>query len=222
MADLSWYDFDRLYPRLAGSLPEGKQRYTTDRHLEALLRICLQKQPSRILELYTAYGDTTLALARVCPESRLTTIDICLEMGIGKQTGEVPSREKVGEAFRDQPERERITQHVVDPQVFDWAKVPVADLVFIDGDHSYEGVLNDTIIALERSASYSILVWDDYWSACPGVIQLINDLNTPQDFLFLVSETRIVFGNMSPNRKSLLRQRINHLSRERGVTIEAF
>ena len=37
------------------------------------------------------------------------------------------------------------------------------DLIFIDGDHSYEGVLNDTIKTFSlRRDNNSIIVWHDY------------------------------------------------------------
>jgi hypothetical protein len=44
------------------------------------------------------------------------------------------------------------------------------DLIFIDGDHSYEGVLNDTVKSFPlRKGADSIIVWHDYGNSTEKV-----------------------------------------------------
>jgi len=47
------------------------------------------------------------------------------------------------------------------------------DMVFIDGDHSYEGVSNDFERAKTLSSSFTFHDINDQW--CPGVLQLWNE-----------------------------------------------
>ena len=48
--------------------------------------------------------------------------------------------------------------------------LPYADVVFIDGDHSAEGVVNDSKLALDIVTRGGIIIWHDYkpWHS-PGV-----------------------------------------------------
>jgi predicted O-methyltransferase YrrM len=67
-----------------------------------------------------------------------------------------------------------------DSRTFDFSKLPRMDLVFIDGDHSYGGVLCDTRSAFDliRNDS-SVIVWHDYirspergihWDVLAGIL----------------------------------------------------
>jgi len=50
-----------------------------------------------------------------------------------------------------------------DSRTFNFATIPSMDLIFIDGDHSYEGVLHDTRSAFQQLRGQdSIIVWHDY------------------------------------------------------------
>jgi predicted O-methyltransferase YrrM len=66
-------------------------------------------------------------------------------------------------------------------QTYDFSKInQVFDLIFIDGDHTYEGVLNDTkkTFGLRKNAS-SVIVWHDYGFSAetvrPSVLKAILD-----------------------------------------------
>jgi len=58
----------------------------------------------------------------------------------------------------------KITQYKEDSRKFDYSKLPKdIDLVFIDGDRSYEGVLSDTKnISMCVDMTNTIMVWHDF------------------------------------------------------------
>ncbi len=49
------------------------------------------------------------------------------------------------------------------------------DLLFIDGDHTYEGVKNDFIIYEDIVNINGYIVLDDYCQKYPGIIQFVNE-----------------------------------------------
>ncbi|NBS69628.1 class I SAM-dependent methyltransferase [bacterium] len=60
------------------------------------------------------------------------------------------------------------------PEFREWMSSKIFDLVLIDGDHSYEGVLNDYSLVKDRAR---IIVFHDIVNdACPGVVQLWNEI----------------------------------------------
>ena len=68
-----------------------------------------------------------------------------------------------------------------------------ADMIFIDGNHSYEGVKRDTAIARSSLRNgKGILLWHDYLY-CPGVSKLIDGYNAIEDRICLIKGTNICF-----------------------------
>lgn len=53
-------------------------------------------------------------------------------------------------------------------------KLPMFDLVYIDGDHSYELVHNDINLALKLTNKGSIICGDDYCGSWPGVAKAVD------------------------------------------------
>lgn len=219
LADLVYETFDRLYPALPSGFDFGRQRFTGGRDLDVLLRLAASYRPRRILELYTAEGDTSLALARSCPSAAVVTVDIVQELGVGKPTGEVPSRASVGRAFRSLHESQHISSQVIDPREFVWSSLGDFDFVFIDGDHSYEGVVADTLRALRVANPGAVLVWDDYWSPCPDVMRFVDEMNHTENWLVRVEGSRIVFAVLSAVRRSVLWNRTNDIARLASISV---
>lgn len=53
--------------------------------------------------------------------------------------------------------------------------LPKIDIAFIDGEHSFEGISNDCLLALNAGASW--LVIDDYWIRdINGIVEVIDEL----------------------------------------------
>lgn len=72
--------------------------------------------------------------------------------------------------------------------------LPLADLVFIDGDHSAAAVLADTILARTILRPGGIIVWHDYGNKTVEVTQVIDQLNRAEgDRICLVDGTWTCF-----------------------------
>ncbi len=111
-------------------------------------------QAKRFLEVGTSFGETTLLFALNSPDdATITTLDI--------QT----DNPTVGMKFRDTPEARKITMHLVSAEAYAKSGVPEKsfDMIFVDGDHSYAGVLHDSQLAMRLIRPGGIICWHDYW-----------------------------------------------------------
>jgi predicted O-methyltransferase YrrM len=135
-------------------------------------------------EIGTNRGRTSWTVARNNPAIQVYTLDMPLDatstdakltMGSDDHRFFRPG-EATGEAFRDTPEAERITQLWGDSATFDFSPHAGAiDLVYIDGGHTYEYVRSDTRNALEILSPSGTIVWDDYGSH-PEIYQYVTEL----------------------------------------------
>lgn len=163
--------------------------YTAGQDLDALLSLATGAR--RILEFGTARGDTTLALARHCPQAEIVTVDVSRgTVAPGTfQECDLRHASEIGVAFRGQPEAHRITQFLCDarePYHFHWP----CDFVFVDGWHSFEGVAKDTLAALAMVKRGGKIVWDDRRLAGVPVLLEMIDKIAPVHY---VAETRLAF-----------------------------
>jgi len=73
--------------------------------------------------------------------------------------------------------------------------LPKADLIFIDGDHSYDGVLLDTALARQSAKPGAIICWHDFGNRyVPSVSAAINAMNAAEnDRIFLVEGGTLCF-----------------------------
>ena len=148
--------------------------------LLTLAAICRHKRPSRIFEFGTHTGSSTLVMALNVPDqTEILTIDL------------EPS-ELVGSAYKSYVYGSKIRQLYGDSKTFDHTPYRNAvDLVFIDADHTYEGVKSDTEKAFEMLRSGGVIVWDDYrWLECHaevvGVALYLNELQKKRPVFSLV------------------------------------
>lgn len=178
-------------------LPEEKDTFTTGIHLAALL--CLARGSTGIIEFGTARGQTTLALARACPDALIVTLDVdavLVPPGTYQQCDLRP-RDEVGAAFRNTPEAERITSIIGDPNApYDIAALEALgpadafDFAFIDGWHTFEGVSKDTAAAMALMWSGTI-VWDD--ASAAGVPEFLRTFSWP---VTRIEGTRLAFSKV--------------------------
>ena len=161
----------------------------------------------RIFEIGTFTGVTALTLAMNLPALTIDTLDL--------PTGDLPALDFAQDdkgylpsqlrrrVFEGKPEAGRITQHESDSAQFDFSALgKTFDLVYVDGAHSYDYVMNDTRAAFKIvSGSVGAIVWDDY---SPGWYDIVRYLNERTDLeLYRVPNTRLVLW-LSPEAKSLL------------------
>jgi predicted O-methyltransferase YrrM len=144
----------------------------------ALALIAQHQRPSRIVEIGTFDGSTTLLLARNAPGAEVLTLD--LDQTVADAATVEAERENarsgVGRLFHGTPESERIVQLLGDSRSFDLSPWRASvDLILIDGGHAYETVAADTRNALELVAPGGTVVWDDYAIGWPGVVRAVEE-----------------------------------------------
>lgn len=171
----------REIPIFMGSVVEG---WLDDHQRMLIAALAKGLGYGSFFEIGTNRGRTTWTVARNCPELRAYTLDVPLEAEADDAALAMASDDRrffrpdaaTGEAFRDTPEAERITQLWGDSATFDFTPYAGSiDLVYIDGAHTYDYVVADSAKALELLTPGGMIVWDDYGSN-PGVYQAVNEL----------------------------------------------
>jgi len=159
--------------------------------------------PEAILEIGTFKGVTTYLMLLNTDRCQIVTVDLPLEttaesqrhlndgdrrlVGIGRQA--------VGAAFQGKPGSERIRQVLQDSMKLNVREhLQSADLVFVDGGHTYELVKNDTEKAFEILSDRGTVLWDDYGCWHPGVPRYLDELSEKMT-LFRIEETGLVIGS---------------------------
>lgn len=151
--------------------------------LLTLAAICRHKRPGRVFEIGTHTGSSTLEMAINVPDqTEILTLDL------------EPS-ETIGSAYRNTEYSSKIRQLYGNSVTFDYAPfLGKVDLVFIDGDHTYDGVNSDTEKAFELLRPGGVIVWDDYrWLECHvecvGVTLFLNEFQRKRS-IFNITGTR--------------------------------
>jgi len=142
-------------------------------------------QARQIFEFGTYRGQTTCGLAAIAADVKVTTLNLPPE----KDPRYAPY---IGQFIKTSPYRDRITQIFADAYEFDPS--PYAnqmDFIFIDADHSYKGVENDTKKALEMLRPGGVIIWHDYAAKSPGVYQFIRDFSKDRP-VFRIRNTCLV------------------------------
>jgi len=137
-----------------------------------------------ILETGTRFGRTLVNLAKFNPpDGRLVSID--KDQSNAKQT-----LEKMPEEIKN-----KITLIEHDTNTFDFSTIGKFDMVFIDGDHTSDGVINDTLNALSVLKSGGVIVWHDFQSVPIKVGLYTLGLAKVQ----IGKEMGLTYGNLDPN-----------------------
>jgi hypothetical protein len=113
-----------------------------------LLKCVLGFRSRRILEIGSYLGHTARILAEnTDAETRIITLD------------EYPEH---GSAYRGTPLEQKIERRVGKVSLEYFRPDEKFDLIFVDADHRFESVVNDTKVASGLLAENGVLVWHDY------------------------------------------------------------
>jgi len=155
--------------------------YISCHELYVICAIAKYINAQRIFEIGTFDGNTTYNLAlNTSPSAKLFTLDLppdlaqnqsAPDMALMYQSGTI-----TGEKFRGKPIESKISQLWGDSANFDFSPYyDSIDLVFVDGDHSYDYVKSDTINAVKmlRKETGKCIIWHDF--PLLGVLSALED-----------------------------------------------
>ena len=138
------------------------RRFMNDGELEVLVALMRSVSPKTVLEFGCNEGRTAKAILQ-------NVADIERYQGVDVLPGYVPARavqrnevpRNAGWMMKDDPRFELILRRngSLDLTADDLA---AADAIFIDGDHGWKGVLNDSILALRLLRPGGVVIWHDY------------------------------------------------------------
>lgn len=145
------------------------------------------KGSKHIFEFGTYMGRTTCGLASISDDVEVITLNLPAE--------EDPRYGPyLGRLIQESPYRDRIKQLFSDSREFD--TVPYAssmDYIFVDADHSYEGVKNDSIKAFEMLKPGGIIMWHDYAPKSPGVYGYLRELNIERPLIRIKNTSLVLY-----------------------------
>ena len=169
---------------------EARDGNVTPEELVVLASFAKKFQPRRIFEIGTFDGRTSLNLiANAAPDAELYTLDLpksaitSTELRIKTGDRKFIDKPSSGSRFVGTSYAPRIHQIYADSAKYDYSALHNSmDLIFVDGAHSYEYVMNDTekVWPLLKNGK-GIILWHDYgWHE---VILALNEFYT-QDSRF--------------------------------------
>lgn len=130
--------------------------------------IAQQRRARRIFEFGTFLGRTTYHLALGKDAHEVFTLDLDpaadhTALRIGRAVTAVHERGLQGHFFKGTPAAAKVTQLHGDSRTFDYAPYARSmDLVFVDGGHSYDMVVNDTQHAMRLVTRGGVVIWHDF------------------------------------------------------------
>lgn len=113
-----------------------------------VVKCALGFEAKRILEIGSYLGHTAKILAEnTNPEARITTLD------------EYPDH---GNAYRNTPAERKIDRRIGKVSLKHFNAGEKFDLIFIDADHRFPAVINDSEVAFNLLSETGIILWHDY------------------------------------------------------------
>ncbi|SCB42587.1 Predicted O-methyltransferase YrrM [Bradyrhizobium shewense] len=158
-----------------------------ENHMDMMFVVAAAKlrNAKRIFEFGTYMGRTTCGLASISKEVKVFTLN--LPPNEDQRYGPY-----IGRLIQDSPYKNRIEQLFSDSRRFDTTNYAASmDYIFVDADHSYEGIRNDTLKAFEMLKPGGMVVWHDYAPKSPGVFGYLQELSIERP-LFRIRNTCLV------------------------------
>jgi predicted O-methyltransferase YrrM len=140
---------------------------------DALTRFVASRRPSMVIEIGMAYGVSTLSILmglEQTPEARLISIDPY----VGWPTGLVVAQHQITRAgLAAQHSHINDFSHLALPRILDSGVRP--ELIYIDGDHSFDAVFVDFFYADKLLAEGGVVAFNDVgWRSVHRVIKHIS------------------------------------------------
>jgi len=146
-----------------------------------LAAIAAYVQPSSIFEIGTFTGGATLLMVQHAgADCQAYTLDMppaAKSLALPGVDLDPPEEDdlRIGELFRGTMFERQIMQLYGDSATFDFSPYKgKIDLVFVDGSHSHDYVVNDTRKALEILSPRGTIIWDDCSTIHPGVAEALD------------------------------------------------
>ena len=139
--------------------------YQSQENTQHLCLLISYLAPARILEIGTHLGLTTVNMHMNAPENcQFHTVDI---------EPLVAQDPFISAYFK----AHGINLHAMKSEEFAQSYSGQFDFIFIDGDHTFEGVKRDTELALKLLAPDGTIVWDDYaFDLTPEITRYLEEL----------------------------------------------
>lgn len=181
-----------LFPTLervtmpVGAIHEESQ-HPNQADLLYVAAIAKVREAERIFEFGTYQGRTTYHLTLASPNAHVTTLNLPPD----QDPSVAPF---LGIMYKGSDREQQITQLYSDSRKFDPTPFAASmDYIFIDGDHSYELVKNDTEKALAMLKPGGVIVWHDYAAKSPGVVRYIKEFAEERPVFRLKHSCLIVY-----------------------------
>jgi spermidine synthase len=163
-----WKDFEAK-PVTLHQLPKGSWS-TPLADVVMLLKVVVCTNPKRLLEVGSFRGYTALYLAQhIAPDARIVTVDLD------------PNH---GEAYQNTQYANRIDRRIgqTNSALFQQDEPGSYDFIFLDADHTYQGVKYDTELLLPLLSDTGVFLWHDYanwgyFDGKNGVPEYLNELS---------------------------------------------
>lgn len=135
--------------------------------ISSLCHLVAARRPSKVLEIGSFQGLTTLNIAMNAPEAEIHTLDLPPGFNPADTTFENNDiniiRSRGFYYYEEREEASRVHQHYGDTATFDYHRIGSGvDFCLIDAAHSYEYVRNDTAKTLPLMTEDSLMLWHDY------------------------------------------------------------
>lgn len=158
-----------------------------ENHMDMMFVVAAAKYRNarRVFEFGTYMGRTTVGLAAISPEVQVNTLNL-------PPSDDPRYGPYIGRMIAASPHKDRINQIYADSRNFDTEPYAAKmDYIFIDADHSYEAVKNDTEKAFEMLSPGGMVIWHDYAPKSPGVYGYLKELSIQRP-LFRIKNTCLV------------------------------
>lgn len=181
MKSAAWHDVERAFPwpKAMPSAPPIRHGWFGPEEIKVFEIISKAVRINRILEIGSWLGESTRWLASRFPEAEIICVDPWLPwkaasdpllVAISARSFEIFQRNLWWHRDRLIPIRGRSQTAL--PYLEAVGYTP--DLIYIDGDHSYEGAAHD-LKTCRRIWPKAAIVGDDYTPAWPGVVTAVDE-----------------------------------------------